>query len=283
MKTILVPTDFSDCAQNAEEVAIRLARLMRAQIHFYHFMSVPVDWMHLNTDQRELYPDISKTVALANHQLLKRVAIAEKAGVEAHYFIGYNSEYENILQHTDDYQVHLIVMGSHGAKGVKEFFMGSNAQKTVRYSRVPVLIIKEQMEKLRVTDILFVSNFEDEMVRPFEQVLDFAELIDAKVSLLYVNTPANFNETWMVNERMESFVALASDRLLRASVVNAFDFERGVERYCQDHHEGLVAIATHNQRGLSKLFLGNLSEKIVNHLDIPVITFPIEPVGELVG
>lgn len=276
MKTILVPTDFSDCARYASDAAIELAKVIEAELHFYHFMSIPFDWSHLSSAETEkMYPDVTRKVKNVQHLLTKLVYQARAAGVLAKFFIGYNETAEDIIDQADERGISMVIMGSHGSKGLKEFFIGSNAQKIVRQSKVPVFILKESLETIKVSNILFVSNFEDEMLQPFEQVIVLARMLNAKINLLYVNVPDAFSETWEIEQKMESFIALAGDALDKAETINTRLFENGVQRYCDANNEGMLAIATHQSRGLSRLFLGGIAEKVVNHINIPVMSIPV--------
>jgi len=58
MKKILIPTDFSSCADNAINVALEIARKVRAEVQFVHCLPVPTDWVSLGADQDKLYPEV---------------------------------------------------------------------------------------------------------------------------------------------------------------------------------------------------------------------------------
>lgn len=275
MKKILVPTDFSECANNATDTAIGIAKRYGAQIHFYHFINVPIDWVHLDFAQNTLYPDVTEEVGRVRNELEKLVRKVEKEGLEATSYMDFDNSTEAVTNYASRNQISLIVMGSHGAKGIKEFFIGSNAQMVVRNAEIPVLIVKDKIENLQIPNILFVSDFEDEMIRPFEDVVSFAELLGAKIHLLFINTPSEFQRSWIVKQRMEGFIAIASKMLEGVEIVDSYTFEEGLEQYCDSHVTGLLAIATHHRKGLSRAFLGSLTEKVVNHVKIPVVSFPI--------
>ncbi len=57
MKNILVPTDFSDCAKAAEDIALEFAKKANAKIHFLHLLMTPVDWVKLSLEKEKLYPE----------------------------------------------------------------------------------------------------------------------------------------------------------------------------------------------------------------------------------
>lgn len=275
MKPILVPTDFSACAHFATEAAIEIAKVSQAKIHFLHFVSIPIDWVNLEHNEEKMYPDVTKKVAAITEDLKKLVAQANDNNVEASYFIGYNDDTNNIINHITRHNVSMVVMGSHGASGMREFLIGSNAQKVVRNSTVPVLIIKKKIDSILIPNIVFVSDFDEESTKAFLQVLRFAELIGANVHLLYINTPGYFNETWDIQEKMESFEALASERLSRSNIYSAYVLEDGIEKYCDTLNDAIVAISTHGRRGLSRAFWGSEAEKVVNHINSPVLSLRI--------
>lgn len=275
MKKILVPTDFSECASNATSTAIQIAKKYGAQIHFYHFVSIPVDWIHLDFAQNTIYPDVSEEVTRVKKELNKLVKMVENEGLEAISYLDFDNSTEAVTKYAKRNEISMIIMGSHGAKGIKEFFIGSNAQMVVRNAEIPVLIVKDKLENIEIPNILFISDFEEEMIRPFQNVVSFAELLGAKIHLLYVNTPAEFERSWVIRQKMESFVALASNNLEEAEIIDSLTFEEGLEHYCENHITGLLAIATHHRKGLSRAFLGSLTETVVNHVKIPVVSFPI--------
>ncbi|WP_421874233.1 universal stress protein [Marinoscillum sp.] len=275
MKKILVPTDFSECANNATDIAIDIAKHYGAELHFYHFVSVPIDWVHLDFAQNTIYPDVTQEVDRVQKEIKKLVTYAEGKGVKAYSYVDFDNSTGAVATYAKKNDISFIVMGSHGAKGIQEFFLGSNAQKVVRYAEIPVLIVKTKLDSIHVNDILFVSDFQEEMTKPFEHVIQFAKVIDAKIHLVYLNTPSDFQRSWVIRERMESFEKLASGLLAKSEVVNCLFLEEGMEQYCKDNHIGMIAMATHHRKGLSRTFLGSLTEEVVNHMDIPVVSFPI--------
>ena len=275
MKHILVPTDFSECADRAAQVAASLAKISGAKLHFYHNMIIPINWIMLEQHQEQMYPDVTKSVNENKSQLQEYVNKAQKDDIEAEYFLDFESSSDAISRYAESHHIDLIVMGSHGASGVKELFIGSNAQRMVRNATVPVFIVKDKTPNLEVPKVLFASDFEPEMMTPFIKVVEFAEMLDAKIHLIYINTPADFKRSWVIHEKMESFRALASSRLEKSEIVDCMYFEEGIEKYCEIHHTDLITIATHHRKGLSRAILGSLTERIVNHVDLPVMSVPL--------
>ncbi len=265
MKKILVPTDFSECAKVASETAITMAEKSNGEIIFLHYMSIPVNWIQMEHNQEKMYPDVTKKVRQVSHQLQELVELANKKGVKAHHHIGFNEGPSAIIKLISQFSIDLIIMGSHGARGIKEFFLGSNAQRMIREANVPVLIVKKELQKNANPTIVFVSDFELEMLTGFRKIIEVANWIEATIQLLYINTPEDFEDTWTIKSKMEKFKNLAKGGNIIIQVIDTHDFEEGLARYCKGIKGGIVAMVTHHKVRDAKV------DNIVNHLELPFI------------
>jgi len=189
MKNILVPTDFSDCARAAEDIGLEIAKKANAEIHFLHIINTPVDWVNLSLKKESLYPETKEEIGLAKYELNELVRRAEKMGLKVKQFLVFNKGRVEIDEHIKHHNHDFVVMGSHGTEGFREI-TGSNTQKVVRHSPAPVLVIKKKSKKFEVKNIVFASNFEEDVHKAFHKIIEFADLINAQIHLLYVNMPS---------------------------------------------------------------------------------------------
>ncbi|MEX2379718.1 MAG: universal stress protein, partial [Vicingaceae bacterium] len=83
MKNILVPTDFSICAKEAEQLGFEFAKKYNAEIHFLHLLHTPVDWVKLPLEKEDFYPEVKKKIGFAKSKLSQLKRDAEKMGVNA--------------------------------------------------------------------------------------------------------------------------------------------------------------------------------------------------------
>ena len=275
MKKILVLTDFSECADKATDTAIKLAKKNDAEILFLHWKTVPFNWVQLSDFDAKMYPDVTKEVRNVTSELNALVNRAADQNVKATHNIAFNDDGDSVLNQIHTHDIDFVVMGSHGASGVKELFIGSNAQKVVRHSDVPVLIVKNALDQFEDQQITYLSDFEPEIFPAFEKMMEFVEAIDARIDLIYINTPDVFEETWEIKERMEEFINRAGNHLAFVEIVDASTFEKGVEIYCDMRDSDIVAMATHGRKGLARVILGSLTEKVVNHLDVSVLSLHV--------
>ncbi len=83
-------------------------------------------------------------------------------------------------------------MGSHGSSGFEEMFIGSNAEKVVRFSKVPVLVIKNETPEFKADKFVFASDFGAENKNSFNKLVEFAKIFNSHMNLVMINTPNSF-------------------------------------------------------------------------------------------
>lgn len=271
MKKILVPTDFSACANSAAAAALKIAEATQSEVHFLHLTDIPVDWQTL-TDNKKMYPDVNKKINQYRSLLDELVRDAERRGIKASKYLVFNRDFQAILEHLDQYKIDFVVMGSRGASGLKEWVVGSNTQKIVRLSPVPVLVIKEGTVDLKIDHLVFVSDFNDEVMDQFKFYLTFVKTLKARMSLLFINTPENFTDTLTTKILMGNYAMHAPGTIENTYIFNHYSFMRGLEAFCQEHKVDALGMITHGKPSGMHLFNNSLTEKVVNHVQLPVLT-----------
>jgi nucleotide-binding universal stress UspA family protein len=272
MKKILVPTDFSDCAHHAWQASLKLAQIIDAEIHFLHVADIPVDWQTMDDDEK-MYPEVTRKVKNYHAQLDKLIADTDKAGLPAHKYLAFNRDHQAILDHIADFDIDLVVMGSRGATGLKEWIVGSNTQKIVRMSPAPVLVVKDlDPDQFKLDNLVFVSDFNEAVMEQFKQYVAFAQLLNAKLSLLFINTPENFTDTLTTKINMGNYAMHAPGMVENTYIFNHYNFLRGLNAFCQEHHIDALCMITHGSSNGMHLFNNSLTEKVVNHVKLPVLT-----------
>ena len=277
MKSILVPTDFSDCAKYASDAALKFAQKSGATLHFMHLLDVPVDWFYTGAGMDEHYPDVNKRVKQAQRKLDALQETAEKAGVKAKVNIEYNHSYKMMLKYADQHNIDLIIMGSHGASGLKELFIGSNTQRVVRSSAAPVLVIKQPLEDFDIKNIVLAYDFESDARIPLKKIAGFAGPLKAKLHLVYISTPANFMETSEVKPRMEHYLSEAPQLISSTNMYNSLSFEKGLLNFCKEKDGDMIIMLTYGRKGISRFLTSSVTERVINHVDIPVMSMNILP------
>ena len=274
MKKILVPTDFSKHAEYALKVAAQIAKRNNGEIFLLHMLELPHqagDAIGSGTDIPEIMifknAAINKLEDLMDHECLEGIKVSE--------IIQFDLAFEGIMKVNKVNDIDLIVMGSHGANGFKEMFIGSNAEKVVRNSDTPVLIIKRDEGDFSVDKFVFASDFSDEINKPFAKVVEFANRFEAELQLVMINTPSSFKPTHIAVEMMKSFISNFTINKYSTHIYNDVNVENGILNFADLIDADLIGMSTHGRKGIAHFFNGSISEDLVNHSLRPVVTFKI--------
>ena len=274
MNRILVPTDFSEQAENALKVAAMLARKHNADIYLLHMMEIPmqqIDPINAHSD----VPEALFFMRLAHKKFEDLIESDFLEDVTVHETVKADITFNEIKEACKEFDIDLIVMGSHGASGLKEMFVGSNAEKVVRSSDVPVLVIKNEHNSFRIRNFVFASDFKNDNKETYKQAVKFAELLNSKIHLLLVNTANNFITTYESRTRINDFIAGQSFENYTINVHNDTSVEQGILNFSKEIDADLIGISTHGRQGIAHFFNSSISEDLVNHAKRPVITFKI--------
>lgn len=276
MKNILVPVDFSEYAEHALYMAASIARIQNAEIHLVHTLNL--GGAILPEDGVNAF-DAAPFVMLTEKKFKKFIEKPYLSDLKVSFSVRKTSVYKEIDSVIKEVNADLIVMGSKGTSGLEEFFIGSNTQRVVRYSNVPVMVIKNKMEGFHIENAVFACDFRKENIGSYKMAFDFFNLLKIKMNLVYINTPDNFKSSPKINKRIKKFFKdLDAPYRLSPDAVNVFSdysVERGIKDYCKSIDANFVGIPTHGRKGFSHFFTGSIGEDIVNHLKMPVVTFKI--------
>ena len=274
MKSILIPTDFSENSSHAVDVSIQLAKRQGAEIHFLHITDIPIDWLTLvEKVEKKLYADITQKVDQLNVQLEELVEKASEKGILAKKFLMYNKNYRGIIEHAEEYQNDMIVMGSQGASGLKEFLIGTYTQRVIRHAKTPVLVIKNKVGDINFDRITFYSDFRPTDLSKFARVVDLVKQLGGKLQLLLISTPNNFFETKESTLRLESYHEAAPNLIDKQVAYNAMREEEGLGQYCTENEVGMLALLYDHQVHKNSYERRHV-EEFINHVQVPILSIP---------
>lgn len=274
MKRILVPTDFSEHAEYALRVAAEIAKENNSEIILLHMLELP----HQAGDaigSGHIIPEIMffKDKAIGNLEELMDADFLE--GINVSEVVQFEKAFEGILAVTKKNNIDFIVMGSHGASGYQEMFIGSNTEKVVRLSEVPVLVIKNKSGDFAAQNFVFASDFSDEIKKPFKKVLEFATVFKSHLNLVMINTPNSFKPTHVAEKIMKNFIQGFNYADYSLHIYNDVNVEKGILNFANSKNADLIGMCTHGRTGFAHFFNGSISEDLVNHASKPIITFKI--------
>lgn len=274
MKRILVPTDFSEYAEHALKVAACIAKKHNSKIYLMHMLELPFQEVDVAGGYGEP-PEALFYKKLAEKQFDAFLDKPYLDDIEINQTVKADINFSEIKDACRENDIDFIIMGSHGASGIKEMFIGSNAEKVVRNSEVPVLVIKNDHDNFEVNDFVFASDFKNDNKETYKQATDFAKSFNANIHLLMVNTPNNFTTTAKANSRIDDFIKDVDFDNYSITVYNDETVEKGILNFSKELNADIIGISTHGRQGIAHFFNGSISEDLVNHAKRPVITFKI--------
>ena len=167
-------------------------------------------------------------------------------------------------------------MGTHGASGWKEYFIGSNTEKIVRFSTAPVLAIRKSFELHQIKNIALPITLQLNQEEFVKRVKELQSFFSAKLHLLLVNTPYNLRRTADEMKLMEEFANNNKITNYTLNIRNDFYEHDGIINFAHEIKADMIAMATHGRRGLAHLVAGSVTEDVVNHVDCPIWTYAVK-------
>jgi nucleotide-binding universal stress UspA family protein len=181
-----------------------------------------------------------------------------------------------IIDYAEVMNADVIVMGTHGASGAREFIIGSNAEKIVRNAIMPVLTIKKYVKLSSIKTIVFPNTLDTEnqedLVMHIKALQNFFK---AKLKLVWINTPTNFTADKVTLRRLEAFVKRYMLKDCSIGVYNDPYEESGVINYANEVEADMIAMGTHGRKGISHILSGSVAEDVVNHVQCPIWTYTL--------
>jgi nucleotide-binding universal stress UspA family protein len=273
MKKILVPCDFSAQSRNAFQTALSIAAAVSGEVHLLHVIEIPVLQdpllMPIPAFEEGLFGELQDKAKDEYAKMVQEVPADQVVVTKVVY--GVTSSM--ILDYARENHIDLIIMGTKGSSGIREMFVGSNTEKIVRQSPVPVLALKKDFKKDQIKKIVFPNSLDTEKQDNLVlQVKALQNFFDAKLHIVWINTPSNFAPDYKSQERLKTFVTRYMFSNCTTNIYNDLFEESGIVNFAHEVNADILVMGTHGRKGLSHIFAGSVTEDVVNHIDIPIWT-----------
>ncbi|WP_027124732.1 universal stress protein [Gelidibacter mesophilus] len=276
MNKIIVPVDFSIYSEYALEAAAILARKNDAEILALHMLEMSDSILTASNDGPK--PKIVFFLKLAQQRFEEFLTRDYLEGVKITPIVKHSKVFSEVSVVAEEHQADLIVMGSHGVSGFTEVFVGSNTEKVVRHSDLPVLVIKQKPTNLSFENVVFASDFSEKSVDVYQRALKTLGE-GANIHLLYVNVPGeNFKSTTEMEQNVANFLMKAEgnmNNLNKVHYVSDYSIQKGIMNFSNLFGADLIVMPTHGRKGLAHFFEGSISEDMANRANLPVLTLKI--------
>jgi nucleotide-binding universal stress UspA family protein len=279
MKKILVPIDFSKPAAWALEVATNIAKKSKAQLVLLHIVEQPTSESFNAVGQVSVgdgWEDKLFTMKLIekNKAQLEQVAKAVGTdGVVVTCELKLGNPFHGMKTVIAEHNVDLVVMGTSGRSKFEEMIVGSNTERVVRHAKCPVLTVHEKPSGKDFANIVYATSMNDDEKKFADVVRNAQEMYQAKVHLVRINTPMNFQSDHLSLKIMKEFARKINLQNYTLNVFSDKTEEEGILHFAAAVNADLIAMATHGRTGFAHVLVGSIAEDVVKHASLPVLTY----------
>ncbi|MBZ0327113.1 MAG: universal stress protein [Altibacter sp.] len=272
MKNIIIPIDFSQQSEFALQTGAILAKKHDAKLHVLHMLEL--------SDSL-----ISQSHTANKNEMFFLFALAKKSfeefldkdylnGIVVEPMIKRYKVYNEVDLVAKEVNADLIIMGSKGLTPQDGIFAGSNAEKMVRNSKTPVLIVKQEPKDFDLKNVVYATSLETDSIPAYKKAVHLFSTLGSKLNPVYVNRPFNgFLSSREFNDKRNAF-ALAGGAE-KVDFIAGHTVEDGLIQYAEATNADCIAVSTHARKGLNHFLKGSISEDLANSAELPVITFKL--------
>jgi nucleotide-binding universal stress UspA family protein len=272
MKNLLLPIDFSDNSVNAAKYAVSLASLSNSKIYLFHCSesSVPTlenysylpEYENMEAENLKMLQEIAAYLNEVNPEV--RIECISSVGILL----------DNIKRLTEKLEINLVVMGTTGASGLKEIFLGSNTSHAIENLDCPVLAIPEHTKFSPIKNIFYATDFQSEDIQIIHSLCGLSKLNDAEVIVGHISTPETKSKD---AELLEWFMELSGPKIccqdIRFILHENQDFFEGINEIIKNESLDMVALSTAKKSFFNKIFGVNHTKTLACHLEVPLLAF----------
>jgi len=278
MKKILVPVDFSAKSEEALKVAANIARKIDAEIHVLHLLDIPSG--QIDTTSKDKMPKGPIAMLLFEQTHEKFDEFLDKDyldNIPVYEEVMTDAPVEGISEFANKHGIDFIVMGSHGTSGLEDFFVGSNTEKVVRTSKIPVLVVKQPAKDFKIEKVVIAAKFEGLYINEFKKIMNFIKIFEPEIHLIRVNTISNFKSTKELEEIFEQFLEKVPEyKCFQPIIYDDYTVQEGIFNFADKVDADLIALATRGRQGIMHFFSNSIAESVVNSAKRNILTIKVD-------
>lgn len=272
MKKILFPTDFSNVANNAFTHALGFAKLVHGELILLHTYELPIID---NQFAPQNYKEVFDSLELANFDRfkdeipkLRQIAIENNCEhVKFSHILMDGDLMYNVKEIIKNDAIDYLVMGTSGATGWKEMFLGTNTGEAIANLSIPILSVPERAKYSKIETIGFTTRFREKDKEALRRVIEIAKSAHAVVKCLYVQTKESDN-TKAIYEEWE---ALFKEEPVQFFIIPSDKVKQTIEDFIEHKNIDVLAMLTYKRTFFQWMFTTSFTEKMSYHCPIPVL------------
>lgn len=273
MKKILFPTDFSKAANNAFVFALEFAKILKGEIVLLHTFELPVvDNQYFPENYQVIYDSLELSqFERFKDEIPKLRAIADELGLQgiklSHKLMDGSLVY-NMKDCIKSENIDFVVMGTAGATGWTEVFVGTNTGEVINTIGVPVLCVPEDAAYTKIETIGFTTRFREKDKEALNKVLKIAHKTNALVKCLYVKT----SQSDVSEDTIAMWEKDYEHENIQFFVVPSDNVKQSIEEFVDHQEIDILAMMTYKHNFFVDLFTTSLAEKLSYISEVPILS-----------
>jgi nucleotide-binding universal stress UspA family protein len=284
MKTIIVPTDFSECADNAAHYAVQLAKVLKADVKLCNAFLVPAGAPLADTvvwpleDYDSIKDGVNRQLFLTADKLTNEEKLDPKNVAYPHIdFTGKAGSVPDVVKEiVNSEDVPLVVMGMSGAGALSRLFLGSNSRDMIESADFPLLLIPQETPYKRIRKIAFATDLNEHDLEIIYSLAAFARSFNAEILIAHIT-----DEKYDAPQHQKITDNFLSDVTCKANYdkiyyrhIKSMDVEHGLDWIC-DHSFSDMIVMSHGKHNIIDAFFGgSYTQKLARHVNIPLLVYP---------
>jgi nucleotide-binding universal stress UspA family protein len=270
MKKIIVAIDFLDCSVNALAHATSIAEKAGADIKLV-WVNQPDHSKEISkTDPESMISEVEKRFEKLIEEFSPKMGSGKMS-----YKIREGKVYREIVSEGQETNTDLIIAGTHGSAGFEEFWIGSNANKIVSASSIPIITIRGGIDILKPLNKIVLpldSTVETRQKLPF--TTELAKICDAEIYVLSIYTTKISDVRYRVDTYTDQVIEYLEEEEVKYTrdAIEADNLTKSTIGYAERIGANLISIMTEQERTTANLWLGPFAQQMVNHSPFPVLS-----------
>ncbi len=273
-RTIIFPTDFSPCANNAMKFALEMAKALKTDIVAVH--EVDVSGIHSSTmissDTLNMVSMLEEQATAALDQVKEQII---DAGVKCETQLLIGKSLNNYLNHIEETESPFIIMGTVGSNAIENRILGSHTAKVINHIKSPLLVVPEEANFDGIADIIFATDYKTSDAEHFKFLTEIANYFKSSIEAVHV-TDGAFNEATELTllSDFEKEIRKTVDYLkLTFQLLYAKNIEDRLHTMIKEQKVDMLVLVTQKRSFFERFFEKSLTKKMIYHTHIPMLIF----------
>ncbi len=275
IKKIVVPTDFSETADNALQFALDMAKEVQAEVQVVHIHSPALNGPSAPKLVEE--PGLQYKQSLLD--MLTKPPLGQKEISEDQKYISKTSLIkgfvaEEIQKLSEDSKTDIIIMGTRGQSGLMEKLFGSISLEVARKANCPVLLVPEEAQFKGFQKIVYASNYHPAEETVLPTIIDFARPFNSMLHIAHIDEQKQ--NKYFVQSNYLGQISKDSNITIKLTTIESENILKGLNRYAEEQKTDLMVMATIQRTFLNQLFHKSITQRMVYNTKIPLLVLHFE-------